>query len=190
MLNQAETLWSQTEDLISSKDDSTKYTIYNSNSYKEAYAAMIYLRDHVKPIIQKVSNGNAVSLTEYNLVAKESKAQEIINTEKDTTATSYAETKKIKSTETISGTPTVSTVDTVGTAEASTSTGEWATVNAGGGQETKEEVGNIVEVGPRMRGKINSSTSGNKLEAFQAVWLGQRGHQHLRPSPQGVLPLH
>ena len=137
MLDQAETLWSQTEDLISSKDDSTKYTIYNSNSYKEAYAAMIYLRDHVKPIIQKVSNGNAVSLTEYNLVAKESKAQEIINTEKDTTATSYAETKKIKSTETISGTPTVSTVDTVGTTEATTSTGNWTTVNAGGGQETR-----------------------------------------------------
>jgi len=137
MLNQAETLWSQTEDLISSKDDSTKYTIYNSNSYKEAYAAMIYLRDHVKPIIQKVSNGNAVSLTEYNLVAKEDKAQEIINTEKDTTATSYAETKKIKSTETVSGTSTVSTVDTVGTAEASTSTSDWTTVNAGGGQETR-----------------------------------------------------
>ena len=80
MLGQAETLWTQTEELIASKDDSTKYTIYNSNSYKEAYAAMIYLRDHVKPVIQKVSNGNAVSLDEFNLVAKESKAQEIINT--------------------------------------------------------------------------------------------------------------
>ena len=137
MLGQAETLWTQTEELIASKDDSTKYTIYNSNSYKEAYAAMIYLRDHVKPVIQKVSNGNAVSLDEFNLVAKESKAQEIINTEKDTTATSYAETKKIKSTETVSGTSTVSTVDTVGTAEASTSTSDWETVNAGGGSETR-----------------------------------------------------
>ena len=137
MLGQAETLWTQTEELIASKDDSTKYTIYNSNSYKEAYAAMIYLRDHVKPVIQKVSNGNAVSLDEFNLVAKESKAQEIINTEKDTTATSYAETKKIKSTETVSGTSTVETVDTVGTAEATTSTSDWTTINAGGGSETR-----------------------------------------------------
>ena len=36
MLTQAETLWSQTEDLISQQNDSTKYDIYNSNSYKEA----------------------------------------------------------------------------------------------------------------------------------------------------------
>ena len=106
-LSQAEALWSATEDLISQQSDGDKYTIYNSNSYKEAYAAIIYLRDHVKPVIQKVSDGNAVSLTEFNIVAKESKAQEIINTEKDTTATSYAETKKIKSTETVSGTSTV-----------------------------------------------------------------------------------
>jgi hypothetical protein len=59
-LSQAEALWSATEDLIASKDDSTKYTIYNSNSYKEAYAAMLYLKNHVRPVIQKVSNGNAV----------------------------------------------------------------------------------------------------------------------------------
>jgi len=134
-LDQAEALWSATEDLIASKDDSTKYTIYNSNSYKEAYAAMIYLRDHVKPVIQKVSNGNAVSLTEFNIVAKESKAQEIINTEKDTTATSYAETKKIKSTETVSGTSTVETVDSQGDALSSTSS--WETINAGGGNEIR-----------------------------------------------------
>jgi len=134
-LSQAEALWSATEDLIASKDDSTKYTIYNSNSYKEAYAAMLYLKNHVRPVIQKVSNGNAVSLTEYNLVAKTDKAQEIINTEKDTTATSYAETKKIKSTETVSGTSTVGTVDSQGDVQSSTSS--WATVNAGGGQEKR-----------------------------------------------------
>ena len=78
MLTQAETLWSQTEDLISEQDDSIKYDIYNSNSYKEAYAAIIYLRDHVKPVIQKVSNGNIVTQDEFNLVAKTDRAQEII----------------------------------------------------------------------------------------------------------------
>jgi len=41
MLAQAETLWNETEDLISSQNDSNKYTIYNSNSYKEAYAAIL-----------------------------------------------------------------------------------------------------------------------------------------------------
>jgi subtilisin family serine protease len=96
---------------------------------------MLYLKNHVRPVIQKVSNGNAVSLTEYNLVAKTDKAQEIINTEKDTTATSYAETKKIKSTETVSGTSTVGTVDSQGDVQSSTSS--WATVNAGGGQEKR-----------------------------------------------------
>ena len=104
MLTQAETLWSQTEDLISQQDDSTKYTIYNSDSYKEAYAAMLYLKNHVRPVIQKVSNGNTVTLDEFNLVAKEDRAQEIINEEKIGTASTYAETKKIKSTETVSGT--------------------------------------------------------------------------------------
>ena len=136
-LSQAEALWSATEDLISQQSDGDKYTIYNSNSYKEAYAAIIYLRDHVKPVITKVSEGKTITLEQMNLVVKSDKAQEIINTEKDTTATSYAEQKKIKSTETVAGTSTVSTVDTVGTAEASTSTGDWATVNAGGGKEQR-----------------------------------------------------
>jgi hypothetical protein len=98
---------------------------------------MIYLRDYVKPVMQKVSNGKAITTADYNIVAKENKAQEIINTEKNTTATSYAEQKKIKSTTTIAGTPTISTVDTVGAPEASISTGNWATVNAGGGQEIR-----------------------------------------------------
>ena len=134
-LNQAEALWSATEDLISQQSDGDKYTIYNSNSYKEAYASILYMKNYVKPIIQKVSNGNAVSITEYNLVVKEAKAQEIINIEKDTTATSYAEQKKIKSTATIAGTPTIETSDSQGEVQSSTSS--WVTVYQGGGQETR-----------------------------------------------------
>jgi len=136
-LNQAEALWSATEDLISQQSDGDKYTIYNSNSYKEAYAAIIYLRDHVKPVITKVSEGKSINLADYNKVVKTERANEIITEEKNGSATSYAEDKKTKSTETVNGTSTVSTVDTVGTAEASTSTGNWATVNAGGGKETR-----------------------------------------------------
>ena len=134
-LSQAEALWSATEELISQQNDSDKYTIYNSDSYKEAYAAMLYLKNHVKPVIQKVSSGKAITMTDYNIVAKESKAQEIINTEKDTTATSYAETKKIKNTETVSGTPTV--VVSTSQGEAQSSTSSWTTINAGGGDEQR-----------------------------------------------------
>ena len=47
----AESLWAETENLIASKGDSEKFGIYNGDDYKQAYAAMIYLRDHVKPII-------------------------------------------------------------------------------------------------------------------------------------------
>ena len=65
-LNQAEALWSATEDLISQQSDSNKYTIYNSDSYKEAYAAIVYLRDHVKPIVTNVSLGKSITLADYN----------------------------------------------------------------------------------------------------------------------------
>ena len=136
MLAQAETLWSETETLINSQSDANKYTIYNSDSYKEAYAAMLYLRNHVKPVIQKVSNGQAVTLAEFNTVAEEDRAQELITQEKTTTAVSYAATKKIKSTETVTQDSSAS-VDTVGEAESTTSATEWTTVHAGGGQETR-----------------------------------------------------
>ena len=136
MLTQAETLWSETEDLINSQSDANKYTIYNSESYKEAYAAMLYLRNYVKPVIQKVSNGQAVTLAEYNTVAQEDRAQELMTQEKTTTAASYAETKKIKRTDTITDDSNTSVI-IVGEAEATTSATDWATVHLGGGQETR-----------------------------------------------------
>ena len=134
-LNQAEALWSATEDLISQQSDGDKYTIYNSNSYKEAYASIIYMRDYVKPIITRVSEGKTITLEQMNSVVKSDKAQEIINTEKDTTATSYAEQKKIKSTATIAGTPIIETSDSQGEVQSSTSS--WETINAGGGNEIR-----------------------------------------------------
>ena len=97
---------------------------------------MLYLRNYVKPAITKVSNGVKLTETEFNLIAKESKAEEIINTEKSGSATTYAEAKKIKSTETVSN-ETSSYIDTAGEAEATTSIGDWKTINAGGGQENR-----------------------------------------------------
>ena len=133
-LSSAETLWDQTEDLIASQSDADKYTIYNSDSYKEAYAAMVYLKEHVRPIIQKVANGSTITLADYNKIAKEDKAQEIINTEKNTTASTYASAKLIKSTETITN-DSASSVDSTG--DSTITYTDWATVYAGGGDEQR-----------------------------------------------------
>ena len=96
MLDQAETLWSQTIDLIESQDADTKLQIYNSEDYKNAHAAILYLKDHVKPVIQKVSQGQKLSLTEYNKVASDKKAEEIIKQEKENTVATYVADKKTK----------------------------------------------------------------------------------------------
>ena len=133
-LSTAESLWAQTEDLIANQSDSDKYAIYNSSSYKEAYAAFLYLKNNVKPIIQKVANGRTITLADYNTIAKEEKAQEIINTEKDTTASSYAAEKLIKSKQTITNDTDTST-DATGTSAVSYS--DWSTVYQGGGDETR-----------------------------------------------------
>ena len=96
MLNQAETLWSPTIDLIESQDADTKLQIYNSEDYKNAHAAVLYLKNHVKPVIQKVSQGQKLSLTEYNKVASDKKAVQIIKEEKENTVATYVADKKTK----------------------------------------------------------------------------------------------
>ena len=55
-LETAKNLWEATEHLIDQQNDSDKYTIYNSDSFKQAHAAMLYLQNYVKPVIQKVAN--------------------------------------------------------------------------------------------------------------------------------------
>tara|TARA_Y100001938_G_scaffold124481_1_gene174549 strand:+ start:9417 stop:13118 length:3702 start_codon:yes stop_codon:yes gene_type:complete len=130
----AQTLWDQTEDLINDQSDADKYSIYNSDSFKEAHAAMLYLQNHVKPIIQKVANGNTITLADYNLVSKADRANEIIQQEKNSTSSDYANTKKIKSVETITNDTSEST-DATGNSTVTYS--DWTTVYAGGGDETR-----------------------------------------------------
>ena len=142
-LSSAETLWDQTEDLIASQSDADKYTIYNSDSYKEAYAAMVYLKEHVRPIIQKVANGSTITLADYNKIAKEDKAQEIINTEKNTTATAYASAKLIKSTETITN-DSAASVNSTG--DSTITYTDWATVYAGGGDEQRTKTTSLANI--------------------------------------------
>ncbi len=92
----AQTLWAQTEDLINNQSDAEKYTIYNSDAFKQAHAAMLYLQNYVKPVIQKVANGQTITLADYNLVDKQERATEIIEQEKNSTSSDYANTKKSK----------------------------------------------------------------------------------------------
>ncbi len=96
MLDQAETLWTETLDLIESQDADTKLQIYNSEDYKNAHAAILYLKNHVKPVLHKVSQGQKLSLTEYNKVASNKKAEEIIKQEKESTVETYISDKKTK----------------------------------------------------------------------------------------------
>jgi subtilisin family serine protease len=136
-LQTAQTLWEQTEQLIDAQTDSEKYTIYNSNSFKEAHAAMLYLQNYVKPVIQKVANGQTITLADYNLVDKASRANEIIEQEKNSTSNDYANTKKIKSVDTVNE-DTDESIDTTGTSTVSYT--DWVAVNAGGGSETRNKI--------------------------------------------------
>ncbi len=133
----AQTLWDQTEILINDQSDAEKYSIYNSDSFKEAHAAMLYLQNHVKPIIQKVANGNTITLADYNLVSKADRANEIIQQEKNSTSSDYANTKKIKNVETITNDTSEST-DATGNSTVTYS--DWTTVYAGGGDETRTKI--------------------------------------------------
>jgi hypothetical protein len=130
----AQTLWDQTEDLINQQTDTEKYSIYNSDSFKQAHAAMLYLQNYVKPIIQKVANGQTITLADYNIVDKQEKANEIIEQEKNSTSSDYANTKIVKSVETITNDTSEST-DATGSSTITYS--DWTTVYAGGGNETR-----------------------------------------------------
>ena len=136
-LQQAEALWSQSETLIANQSNAAKYKIYNSASYKEAYAAMPYLRDHVKPIITRVSQGKTITLEQLNKVAKEDKAQEIINTEKTGSAVEYALAKQVVSTEAKQSTEETYNQTEDGTPVEDFSNSTWETIEGQGGKEKR-----------------------------------------------------
>ena len=94
IVKEAETLWSQTEALIDSKSNQQKYTIYNSQSYKDAYAAYLYLINHVKPVVTQLSNGQSITLTQFNKLADNTTVTNIINTEKATNVDTHVAQKK------------------------------------------------------------------------------------------------
>tara|TARA_B100001248_G_scaffold261965_1_gene255274 strand:- start:9893 stop:13597 length:3705 start_codon:yes stop_codon:yes gene_type:complete len=136
-LQQAEALWAQSETLIANQNNADKYKIYNSASYKEAYAAMVYLRDHVKPIITRVSQGKTITLEQLNKVAKEDKAEEIITQEKNSTAVEYANAKQIVSTEAKQSTEETYNQTEDGTPVEDFSNSVWETIEGQGGKEKR-----------------------------------------------------
>ena len=136
-LSQAEDLWTQSEALIASQSDADKYKIYNSASYKEAYAAMVYLRDHVKPIIKRVSEGKTITVEQLNKVAKEDKAQEIMTAEKEGSAVEYALSKQIKKVEDKTSTEETYNQTEDGTPVEDFSNSTWETIEGQGGKEKR-----------------------------------------------------
>ncbi len=152
-LTQAETLWAQAETLIAGQSNKDKYKIYNSDSYKEAYAAMIYLKNHVKPIITRVSEGKTITLEQLNKVAKTDKAEAIIKQEKDTTASEYALTKQVVKTE--SKTSTEETYNQIedGIPVEDFSNSKWETIEGKGGKEKR-----TVKVSTRQTKVVKTKT--------------------------------
>ena len=136
-LSQAESLWTQSEALIDNQSDADKYRIYNSNSYKEAYAAMKYLRDHVKPIITRVSEGKTITVEQLNKVAKQDKAQEIITAEKEGSAVEYALSKQVKKVEDKTSTEITYDQTEDGTPVEDFSNSVWETIEGQGGKEKR-----------------------------------------------------
>lgn len=94
IINNAQTLWSQVTSLINSQDNATKYQIYNSDDYKNARAAYLFLTNTVKPIVGKVALGQSITAVEFNKVADESTAFDIVEEEKTTTVESEVSTLK------------------------------------------------------------------------------------------------
>jgi len=82
IVTNAENLWKDTQILLQQQSASKQYQIYNSNDYKEAYASYLYLINYVKPVVEKVANGQNITLTEFNKVADQSIITNIITSEK------------------------------------------------------------------------------------------------------------
>ena len=69
MIVEAETTWARTLTKIDKDDDATKRKIYASESYKDAHASFLYLQNHVKPILEKVKNGESPDWLKKRLLA-------------------------------------------------------------------------------------------------------------------------
>ena len=77
-----ESIWSQSQEEIQGMSDAEKHKVYTSSAYKEAYATYKYLKETVKAVMIKVSNGDTITLEEFNNISKSDKANSLRGTKK------------------------------------------------------------------------------------------------------------
>jgi len=135
IVTNAENLWKDTQILLQQQSASKQYQIYNSNDYKEAYASYLYLINYVKPVVEKVANGQNITLTEFNKVADQSIITNIITSEKNSTVNTLVTTQTntlkntVDSTTSLSPTVTSTSSDGAEYTEASISSVDGAATN-------------------------------------------------------------
>ena len=135
LVSNAENLWKDTQTLLQQQSASKQYQIYNSNDYKEAYASYLYLINYVKPVVEKVANGQNITLTEFNKVADQTAITNIITSEKNSTVNNLVTTQTntlkntVDSTTSLSPTVTSTSSDGAEYTEASISSVDGAATN-------------------------------------------------------------
>ena len=144
MLQEAETLWADTLNDLDNLPDAKKYEMLNDVDFQNAYKAMEYLKNTVKPLLQKVATGNKLNMDEYSKVKDTDEATKIQN---NVDVNSYVATKKIKST-----VPGREEEEIYNETEASGDMSivpitDWTTVFEGGGKETRD----VWQVTPQNR---------------------------------------
>ena len=135
MISRAETLWTQTLTNLDGLDDSKKYEMLNDTDFKNAYKAMEYLKNTVKPLLSKVAGGEKLNYTEYQSMDSAIEAQKI---QDEVDVDSFVDTKIVKS-----SVPKKSTEEIYNQNEASGEMtvlpiNDWTTVFEGGGKETRD----------------------------------------------------
>jgi hypothetical protein len=135
MISTAETLWTATLADLDGLNDSKKYEMLNDTDFQNAYKAMEYLKNTVKPLLEKVAGGNKLNYTEYQSMDSVKEAEKIQNA---VDIDAFVETKIVKS-----SVPRQSKTETYNQNETSgemsiVPINDWATVFEGGGKETRD----------------------------------------------------
>jgi len=136
LLTKANQTWEDSNTEINKLSDKKKYEYLNSVDYKNAYKAIQFLNNNVKPLIQKVANGNSLTVTELTSMDTKAEGDKIMNTYSDA-ADSYVAEKIIKKVEQKEETTTLYNEIEDG-AITEEPINEWTTINAGGGKEKRD----------------------------------------------------
>ena len=142
ILQQANEAWENSNNIIDGLSDSEKYAELNKTSYKEAYQAIQFLNNNVKPLVQKVASGESLSVTEFNSMDSRDEGQKIMDTYD---AESFVAEKSVKTFEKdveVNGPSHGTSAEYEDTDSATTSNSDhpptnWTTINLKGGQQSR-----------------------------------------------------